>query len=133
MRPGERALQIARTAIGAEASSTDRAFRVRRLDRPGSDYYLVLLDRALAAVDIAQELVMSWAKTSTPRLAVDESTARSLAALGPEASAQLVWRSSSASRSPLYPFWEVTQHDHVLYVDQQQRVWHELESNRRGG
>ena len=134
MEAGERrALEIARAATGAAPEAEGRALRVRRLDRP-DEYYLVLLEgAAVAAVDVSRGETLSWAATERPHLAVDEDDARRLAGAEPAAQAELVWRSSAESRSPLYPLWAVSLGDTTLYVDQQGGVWPELHPEGRGG
>ncbi|MGD1057534.1 MAG: hypothetical protein ABR992_08985 [Solirubrobacteraceae bacterium] len=133
MESVDRALEIAREATGVSSTDGAEIFPVHRLDRGDSDYYLVLLDGACAAVDVARDTVLSWASTTTPQLVVRELTARRLAQLGQSAGVQLVWQSCTASRSPLYPLWRVRRNDDVVYVDQQQGVWNDLEPGARGG
>jgi hypothetical protein len=128
-----RAAAIASEAAGVEPSGAPRAYPVRRLDRPDSTYYLVLLEDAVAAVDVESDHVLSWAKAARPTLVVDRDRARDLAALGQEAAVGLVWQSSVASRSPLYPFWEVRRGEEVVYVDQQRKLWRELPPSGHGG
>lgn len=134
MEAGERrAVEIARTAAGVLPEVEGRALRVRRLDRPG-EYYLVLLHgKAVAAVDVDRGETLSWAETGHSHLAVGEDEARALAGLGPVADAELVWRSSAESRSPLYPIWAVRAAGATVYVDQQGGVWPELHPGGRGG
>jgi hypothetical protein len=130
---GEKALEIARAATGVAPAVEGRALRVRRLDRPG-EYYLVVLDgEAVAAVDVDRGETLSWAATERRHLAVEEDDARRLAAAGPTAQAELVWRSSAESRSPLYPIWAVSLGDSTVYVDQEGGVWQELRPAGRGG
>jgi hypothetical protein len=129
----ERALEIARRAVGAGPTTPGRAFRVCRIDRPGTDYHLVLFDDAIAAVSVETESALEWARVADPKLPVDEQAARDLAGLGSTAVARLAWRSCTATRSPLYPLWEVRQRDQVKFVDQQRRVWSILDPGGRGG
>ena len=49
------------------------------------------------------------------------------------AAVRLVWRPSRASRSPLYPIWEVKAGSDLVYVDMTGRVWQDLEAGGRGG
>ena len=134
MADGEsRALEIARAAAGVAPDVEGRALPVRRLDRPGG-YYLVLLDgEAVAAVDVDRGEAMSWAVAERPHLAVDEDEARRLAGAGPAAQVELVWRSSAESRSPLYPIWALQLGDTTVYVDQQGGVSEELHAAGPGG
>ena len=113
-----RALEIARAATGVEPEAEGLAFRVRRLDGTG-EYYLVVFDgEAVAAVDVDRGEALSWARTEGAHLPVDESEARRLAGADVAAEAELVWRSSAESRSPLYPIWAVRRGNTTVYVDQ---------------
>jgi hypothetical protein len=128
-----RALEVARAATGVKPEVEGSALRVRRLDRP-AEYYLVLFDgEAVAAVDVDRGEVLSWAATRGVHLAVDEGEARRLAGADAAAEAELVWRSSAESRSPLYPIWAVRRGDTTVYVDQQGGVRSELNPPGRGG
>jgi hypothetical protein len=128
-----RALEIARTATGVEPEVEGRALRVRRLDRPG-EYYLVLFDgKAVAAIDVDRGEALSWAATEGTHLTVDQDEARRLADADATADAELVWRSSAESRSPLYPIWAVRPGATTVYVDQQGGVHEELHPAGRGG
>ena len=130
----ERAVELARAAAGVGPAVEGRALRVRRLDRPGTQYYLVLLgEEAVAAVDVDGGAVLSWAAVSGLHLVVDEDEARQLAGARDLTQPQLVWRSSAESRSPLYPLWEVRLGESSVYVDQQRSVWPELHPAGRGG
>jgi len=134
LRGGERrALELARASAGAAPDVDGRALRVRRLDRPGG-YYLVLLEgEDIAAVDVDRGETMSWAPVDQPHLEVDEDRARRLAGADSAAEAELVWRSSAESRSPLYPIWAVLVGDITVYVDQQGGVSRELHPAGPGG
>jgi hypothetical protein len=128
-----RAIEIARAAAGVESEVEGRALRVRRLDRP-AEYYLVVFDgEAVAAVDVDRGEALSWAATEGAHLTVDQDEARRLAGANTGAEAELVWRSSAESRSPLYPIWAVFLGHRTVYVDQQGGVWQELHPAGRGG
>lgn len=128
-----RALEIARAATGVEPGVEGLAFRVRRLDRT-DQYYLVVFDgEAVAAVDVDRGEALSWATTEGTHFPVDENEARKLAGADVAAEAELVWRSSAESRSPLYPIWAVRRGDTTVYVDQQGGVSNELHPPGRGG
>jgi hypothetical protein len=129
----QRALETARTITGVPPTIHDHAVHVRRLDRPEADYYLVVLDGALAAIDATDGKPLTWAKVANPDLPVDEAQARELASLPSDASAELVWQSSTASRSLLYPIWEIRLRGQTIYVDQQRRRWSALGVQGRGG
>jgi hypothetical protein len=129
----ERALEIARAATGVEPEVEGRALRVWQLDRRVAYYLVLFAGRAVAAVDIDRGEALSWAATESRHLAIDEDEARRLAGADGAAEAELVWRSSKESRSPLYPLWAVRRGDATAYVDQQGGVSHELHPAGRGG
>jgi hypothetical protein len=118
-----------RAAVDASDSVEGRAWRVRRLDRPGEAYYLVVLgdDNASVAVGTVGAMtgdIGSWAQLAGhgPHLAVDLARARALAGADESAAGELVWRPSPASKSPLYPVWEITLPSGAVYVDQTESV-----------
>jgi hypothetical protein len=114
-----------RAAVGASESVEGRAWRVRRLDRPGESYYLVVLGAedasvAVGTVDATTGEVGSWARLEGcgTHLTVDGARARALAGADERADAELVWRPSPVTKSPLYPVWEVVLPSRLAYVDQ---------------
>jgi hypothetical protein len=120
------AIARARQTIGVDDRAAARAYRVRRLDRSGEFYYLVVfggpgMTIAVAAVNGASGDIESWARSSGARehLEVDEVQARRLCRATASASAELVWKPGRVSRSPLYPVWEVRAGREVCYIDQQ--------------
>jgi len=120
------AIARARQAIGIAPQTPGRAHRVRRLDKSGKTYYLVVFGEpgktiAVAAVNGASGDIESWAKSPGARehLEVDEAYARRLCRAPASASAELVWKPGRVSRSPLYPIWEVRSGRDVCYVDLQ--------------
>jgi len=126
----EEAIARASAALRVDERLPARALLVHRLDRPG-DYYLVVVggpDAAagVATVDASTGEVGTSAQLSArgPHLAITAAGARTLAGVRGEAPARLVWRPCAASRSPLYPFWEVDDPEGPVYVDQLGRVWH---------
>jgi hypothetical protein len=136
----ERAVGTARSALGADASSPGRAWRVRRLDRPDRGYWLVVIgeDQAstgVAAVDDRGDELLSW--SSLPgrerHLPVDGERAVALAGMGAGAQAELAWEPGGISRSPLYPFWLVRAGDRTVIVDQRGIVWPDVPLTGRGG
>ncbi len=136
----DEAIALARAATSMTNNPPARAWRVRRLDRPGDNYYLVVFGEyhaaiAVAAVGVAHGEIRSWAKLSgdEPHLMVSEKDAVGRAGLAEGAHVELVWRPSRASRSPCYPLWEVRTEDKVVYVDQQGSLWPSLQSDCRGG
>lgn len=127
--PEEVAADLARSAAGLPATAPATVLPVRRTDRPDRDYWLVVLgpsDRpvGVAAVDRHRREVLSSARLTGARahLAVDAAEAVRRAGRGAGAAAELVWAPSAASRSPLYPVWEVRDGPPV-YVDLAGRVW----------
>jgi hypothetical protein len=119
------AITRAGRAVGVAAGVPGRAWLVRRLDRPADAYYLVVFGEEDAAVGVATVSrstgeVGSAARLSGrgPHLEIDAARARELAGAGEEARAELVWRPSTASKSPLYPVWEVELPAGSVYVDQ---------------
>jgi hypothetical protein len=125
-----RAISLARAHAGLDESVKGRAWRVRRLDRPDEAYYLVVLGEDAAAVAVATVSASTGDVGESARLSgrsqhleVDASRARSLVGADEAAQAELVWRPGVASRSPLYPLWEVTGPAERIYVDQQGKVW----------
>jgi hypothetical protein len=128
----------ARAALGLNPSVSARARYVRRLDQRGADYFLVTLGAETATVGI----VILDARTgelqnsvTLPGLRghfeINEEQARKKAGGG--TSAELVWRPSAASLSPLYPVWEVRKEEGFVYVDQKGSVWTSLQEAGRGG
>jgi hypothetical protein len=134
------AIQRARQALGLSPSVTGEALRVDRLDRPATAYYLVLLtpderQRHIAVVDARTGALDQHAALtgSAAHLTVSMKEALAAVGLGADASARLVWRPSRASRSPLYPVWEISSESDRRYVDQQGQVWDVLPPTGRGG
>jgi len=117
-----------------------RAMRTTRADHIGEEYFLVVFGQPLAAIGVAAVDIMSgeamiWAVLpgAAPHLPIDAETAVKLASFQPSSQARLVWKSCRASRSPLYPFWEISDKTRIAYVDQQGVVWQSLESPVGGG
>jgi hypothetical protein len=129
----QEAIARARAAIGLEVTQAARAWRIRRLDRPGDDYYLVVFGEEQAAVAVAAVGIEGGEVRTSARLPglgshlpLDPEQASRLAGLGESAQVQLVWQPCRASRSPLYPLWEIRSASRTAYVDQQGLVWQEL-------
>jgi hypothetical protein len=138
--PPDEAIARARAALGRAAQEAARAWRTRRLDRPDEDYYLVnfgpdAATTAVATVDAASGEIRSTARLpgAGPHLTVEATQAVELAGLDASAATELVWRPCRASRSPLYPLWEVRTSTQTVYVDQQRRVWPALDLTGPGG
>ena len=117
------AIALARAEVGAELNVPADARRVRRLDRDGS-YVLVQLGRVgepgwLAAVDPRTWEVMTWAVNTS-----GNATFPALPqTLNDVTSAELVWRPSDKSRSPLYPLLQLTTSSGEVYVDISGKIW----------
>jgi hypothetical protein len=135
----EDAIARAREALGVPASAPAEALRVERLDRPGGAYFLVLLPREgdghIATIDADTGAPDQYASVTEPdrHLSVSREQAIAAANLGRRSSARLVWLPSRASRSPLYPLWEISAGDEHRYIDQQGQLWDELPRDGRGG
>ena len=117
-----------------------RAVLVSRLEPPEGAYYLVVLGDpsaalGIAAVDASSGEVTQWATLAgdAPHLLPDREAAIQRAGASSARRAELVWRSSPASRSPLYPLWEIDTGDEVVYVDHAGQVWPSLEPGAHGG
>ncbi len=129
----ERAIASARRELGVGPEVEARAWFVRRIDAPASNYILVVLGEESAAVAAAAvtadatEVALSVRLPGTaPYVRVDERRARELLGLDDQANIEMVWRPSSASRSPLQTLWEGRGPHGVAYVDMLGRRWHEL-------
>jgi hypothetical protein len=113
-----------------------RAWPVRRLDRPGDSYFLVLFGEddatvAVATVSADGDSVQSMAtlRGETGHFTVDAAAARALAGADADAPAALVWRPCRASRSPFYPLWEVAGQAGPVYVDHAGTVSEQLDDD----
>jgi hypothetical protein len=88
-------------------------------------YYLVVLGDDGAAVAVGTVSAVTGDVGSSahlpgrgPHIEIDAVRARALAGAGEKAVAELVWRPSLVSKSPLYPVWEVALPSGPVYVDQ---------------
>lgn len=103
---------------------TDGAPIARRVGHggPAGPYWLVTLEganRTLAVVAIGDDGSIVGAgrpARATRHVAVDAGRARELAGAAPGATAELVWWPSTASRSPLFPLWQVRVGDRDSWV-----------------
>lgn len=131
----------ARVGMNLDASVPVRAWRVRRLDRPGDDYELVVFGEDYAAVGVAvvgatRGDVWTWAALPGhgPHLELDGHEAAVRAGCSEASQTELVWQPCRASQSPLYPLWEVRgAGGKPVYVNQSGVVWPELTNEGRGG
>jgi hypothetical protein len=134
------AIARARERLELSDRTPARAALVARTDVPGGAYYLVVLGDpsaaiGLAAVDASSGEATQWATLpgAGPHPLLDRDAAIERTGAPSARRAELVWRSSPASRSPLYPLWEIDTGDQVVYVDHVGRVWSSLEAGARGG
>ena len=130
----EQAIDEARAALGIAHSLSAQAWRVERLDRETSNYFLVTFNQggstvAVATVDSVTGGVDSRARLAgeRPHVAIDAADAVFRAGAREGSSARLVWRPSKASLSPLYPVWRIRTNRGIVYVDLQGNVWQQLE------
>ena len=131
-------IDAARERLGLESGTPARGFRVARPDSSGRAYYLIVFGEpeaalGIAAVDIATREVAEWATLAGtgPHTLIDAATAIRRAGGSAGSRAELIWRSSPASRSPLYPLWRVVTHETTVNVDQQGTVWPSLDARWR--
>lgn len=134
------AIAAARERLELSDTTPARAVRVSRLDPPRGAYYLVVLGDpgaalGVATVDAPNGEVTQWATLpgDAPHPLLDREAAIQRTGTSSARRAELVWRSSPASRSPLYPLWEIDTGEEVVYVDHAGRVWSSLEAGARGG
>jgi hypothetical protein len=116
------------------------AWKVQRIDRTGESYWLVIFGERDAAVGAGAidaqtgEVMVSASLPGTQKqLAVDAATALQIAGMPPGTPIRLAWKSCPASRSPLYPLWEIVGGNETIYVDQQAKLWRSLAGRDRGG
>jgi hypothetical protein len=134
----EQAITRARRALGVPESVAARAFRVERLDAPAAAYFLVLFSsggrvRHVATIDAGTGALQDDADIAGDHLMLTREQAIAAAGLGGAVQAKLVWRPGPASRSSLYPIWEISSPKRRRYVDQQGQLWDILPSSGRGG
>jgi hypothetical protein len=136
----ERSIAAAREALGVGLGVVARTWPVRRFDRPGESYMLVVLGDegasvGVAAVDAGTGRVLAHAALPGTGahwvIAEDEAVARAGAAAG--AHAALVWAPSMASRSMFYPLWQVEGPEGAVFVDFSGSVWPDLVPGGPGG
>ena len=136
----DEAIARARIDLSLDIMVAARAWRVRRLDRPADAYYLVVFGEdnaavAVAAVGVARGEIRNSALLPGrgPHLVTDDSQAITRAGADDDVQVELVWQPCRASRSPLYPFWQIRTPAGTLYVDQHGSVWQELAAAGPGG
>jgi hypothetical protein len=117
------AIALSRARTGIDERVAARAWLVRRVDRPGEAYYLVVFctdtgSVAVATVDAATSEVGTTARLSgrSRHLRIDAAKALKIADAPEESEIELVWAPGKASRSPLYPVWQVAGPSGPVYV-----------------
>ena len=115
-----------------------RVHLVERLDG-GADYYLVVLSagataRAVVRLETGSGAVLGSARLTGGRspVVVDAPAAIVHSGLSGATEATLVWRSCSASLSPLSPIWRIHDGGATAYVDQAGKRWAHLVPAGRG-
>ena len=129
---GGTAIEAARAQLGLDAQDPATAYEIARLDRPEERYFLVLIGDAsgpvtLATIDAVSGTIQSRASVNKPHEIMGAEAAIQRSGFGSNGRARLVWKPCMASRSQLYPLWEVSANGNIVYLDQQGRVWNELE------
>jgi hypothetical protein len=136
---GERdAIIRARRVLGFGGAITSHARPVHRLDRPNDSYFLIELGKEDSVGAVVTVHGISGEVTHSARLHHGAHLKTPQEILGKEnlsatAEIKLVWRPCDASRSPLYPLWQIRTNENVFYLDQNGRRWDRLELTRRGG
>ena len=129
----DQAVREARQLLGLPATDEGTAFGVRRLDRPGSTYFIVHVLGRVACLDRESGAPMASAETARPLAMLSREAALERAGAGPRATAELVWKPCKASLSMFDPIWEVSEAGRVVYVDQRGKLWEELPAKQPGG
>ncbi len=120
------AVARARAALSATRDDPAQVFFVQRLDLPDRAYFIVAFgggQKRVCTVD-ARGDVQQVARVADPAtiVPVTEERARRLAGVDARAALRLVWRPCRASRSALFPLWEVSAGHVLVYVDMFERV-----------
>ncbi|PYL07806.1 MAG: hypothetical protein DME33_09295 [Verrucomicrobia bacterium] len=135
---GEReAIMRAQRVLGFDETIMSRAWAVRRLDRPTGSYFLVELGEKNMTGAVATVDRVSGEVTHSARLRGEAHLKTPQELLGgdlrTDVEIKLVWRPCDASRSPLYPLWQIRTDEDLFYLDQNGQRWYRLESTGRGG
>jgi hypothetical protein len=136
-----RAIDAARSRLGIAADEPVRSWRVGRLESGARDYFLVVFgahERAsgVAAVDAVTLDVRESARLPgrSAHSIMSADAARAIAGLEHARDAMLVWEPSGASRSPLYPLWQLRGDGSTAWVDAVRGVvFRSLDPNRGVG
>jgi hypothetical protein len=132
------AIVRAQRIFGFGDAIRSHAWPVQRLDRPNDPYFLVEFGTENAAGAVATVDGISGEVTHSARLQHETHLKTPQEILGKgnltaTAEITLVWQPCDASRSPLYPLWQIRSDENVFYLDQNGRRWDRLELTRRGG
>jgi hypothetical protein len=129
----EEAVSRVRESLSAPETQDGDAYLVKRLDRIGAAYYIVLLGHHIACIDAASGELLLSAEVDNPVSLLPVDDAKAFAEFEAGAGAELVWKPCAASQSMFYPIWAVSNEAETKYVDQGGGVWPELEPKRPGG
>jgi hypothetical protein len=136
-----RAVDAARSRLGIGADEPARSWKVGRLASGARAFFLVVFgahERAtgVAAVDAETLDVRESARLPGrgAHAVMSADAARAIAGLDDASEATLVWEPSAASRSPLYPLWQLRGADASVWVDAVRGVvFRSLDPNRGVG
>ena len=127
------AVREARRLLGLAPGEEGTAYRVRRLDKTGTAYFLVFTENHVACLDAVSGELLATARTSRSPVTVTDRAAIERTAMGADATAELVWAPGMLSQSMFDPLWAITAGGQTLYVDQRGGLWNELRAKRPGG
>jgi hypothetical protein len=134
------AVARARSEMGLSDDVPARGWRVERLDRPEEAYFLTVFgpesaSTAVVAISVFTGELLSSARLggTGPHPAIDKERALALADATGSAEGRLVWQPCGATRSPMYPLWEISFSNRTVYVDQGGQVHDRLEPAGPGG
>lgn len=125
------AVAQARRLLDLPASEAGAAWRVRRISASGA-YFLVHVDARVACVDESSGAMMTSAASTRTPVGISREAALAHAALGTDASAELVWKPCAATMSMFDPLWLVTHGLDSIFVDQRGKRWPTLPATSPG-
>jgi hypothetical protein len=141
----QKAIATARREMGVESGVAAQALRVTRFNGDAEDYYLILFGptsgtTAVATVGAESDLMHSSANVGglRPHLSISAEEAENIVQSAhpiedPSWQVTAVWKPCPASWSPFYPLWQVSSKVRTYYVDQQGKIWTELDSSQHRG
>jgi hypothetical protein len=127
------AVHEAQRVLGLAGDDEGTAYRVRRLDKDGSAYFLVHTGGRAVCLDAETGALITSAETTRSPLILTREAAINRTGFGATATAELVWVPCAASQSMFDPIWAVTEGNHTLYADQRGNVWDALPVKQPGG